>query len=296
MSFYTKKRTDKLNDLFKEKSIDAIIITDRANVKYFSGFSGSAGYLFISGDKKILVTDFRYLSQAKEEAKGFEICNILDFDLKSASMGKTLGFENMSISYREFESISKKVKSLKGVDDALVDFRSVKEKEEIESVEIASSIADKAFNHIIGYIKEGMSEKQIALELEFFMRNNGAEGISFDTIVASGKRGAYPHAKPTDNKVKKGQLIVMDYGCIYNGYCSDMTRTVALGEIDDFSYNVYQNVLKVQKECLKMVKPGAVCMDIHNYSYKALNNLYKDCYGHGKNKSKNTYSWKHYNC
>ena len=73
----------------------------------------------------------------------------------------------------------------------------------------------------------------------------------------------------------------MDYGCIYNGYCSDMTRTVALGEIDDFSYNVYQNVLKVQKECLKMVKPGAVCRDIHTYSYKSLNNLYKDCYGHG---------------
>jgi Xaa-Pro aminopeptidase len=130
-------------------------------------------------------------------------------------------------------------------------------------------------------MKEGMTEYEVSFELEMYMRKQGASSVSFESIVASGENGAMPHARPGKRKLASGDLVVMDFGCVYNGYSSDMTRTVAVGDIDKQKLDVYNSVLSVQKECVKMSVPGAYCKDIHNYSFFKLDGLYKDCYGHG---------------
>lgn len=262
--------------------LDAVIITDRNNVRYFSGFSGSAGYLIITLSYRLIVTDFRYTEQAQLQAKGFEVKNTVGFNINEyLSDNMAVGFENATILYGEYMSIAGSVKNLKPVDTMLTDIRAVKDAEEICNIQAAAEIADKAFEHITGYMCEGMTERQVALELEMFMRRNGANGLSFDTIVATGARGSLPHAEPGDSRLCRGHLVVMDYGCTVNGYCSDMTRTVAIGDISDRQLEVYDAVKRVQQECLDMVKPGAECSSIHEYSSKVLNGMYKDCYGHG---------------
>ena len=275
-------RCEKLYKAMNEANLDAIIITDRPNVRYFSGFSGSAGYLVITPSAKILATDFRYIEQAGAQTADFEIKNITDFELADCfSKGMRVGFENTSVLYSEYMRFAKKVDNLVPVDTMLTDIRAVKNDEEIAFISRAAAIADKAFDHIVGYIQAGMTERQVALELEMFMRQNGADGLSFDTIVASGTRGSLPHAEPGENKLAQGDLVVLDYGCTVSGYCSDMTRTVAIGDTSDEQLRIYNAVKKVQQECLEMVRPGAVCKEIHDYSSKVLNGLYKDCYGHG---------------
>lgn len=275
-------RCEKLYKEMEAAGLDALIITDRANVCYFSGFSGSAGYLVITGAKKMLITDFRYMEQAQLQAKGFDIINITDFDISDyITDAMKTGFENASIMYSDYIRFAGKVKNLVSVDTMLTDIRALKDEYEISCIEKAAHIADMAFDHIVSYIREGMTERQVALELEMFMKQNGADGLSFDTIVAAGERGSLPHAEPGEGRICRGDLVVMDYGCKVGGYCSDMTRTVAMGDIDSKKLEVYNAVKKVQQECLEMVHPGAVCKEIHDYSSEVLNGLYRDCYGHG---------------
>ena len=275
-------RCEKLYKAMKEASLDAVIITDRANVRYFSGFKGSAGYLVITLSQKLLVTDFRYIEQAQLQAKDFKICDVTDFDMADVvSDHMNAGFEDVSILYSQYSSLSSKVKNLVPMGTMLTDIRAVKDSEETEYISQAAAIADRAFEHIISYIRKGMTERQVALELEMYMKKCGAEGLSFDSIVATGARGSLPHAEPGDNVICDGDLVVLDYGCVVNGYCSDMTRTVAVGDISEKQLQVYNDVLRVQKECLEMVRPGARCSEIHEYSSKVLNGIYKDCYGHG---------------
>ncbi len=272
----------KLLSAMKDLSIDAFLITDMVNLRYFTGFSGSSGYALFGKNHSLLVTDFRYTEQAAEQAKDFCVYDISDFNLSSFVDDKIrVGFENKSISYLDYSRFSKDIKNLVNGDNVLEDIRSIKEPEEVRLIQKAASISDMAFEHILSYIKQGVTEKDVATELEFFMKKNGADALSFEPIVATGKRGAMPHARPEDNVIQNGDLIVLDYGCICTGYCSDMTRTVAVGDVSDFQIDVYETVKKVQEECLTMVKPGAVCSDIHNYSYRVLNDKYKDCYGHG---------------
>ena len=275
-------RCMKLLSAMEDLSIDAFLITDTVNLRYFTSFSGSFGYALFGKNHSLLVTDFRYIEQAREQAKDFYVYDISDFNLSSFVNDKILvGFENKSISYFDYSRFSKDIKNLVNGDNILEDIRSIKEPEEICLIQKAAAISDMAFEHILSYIRQGITEKDIATELEFFMRKNGADALSFEPIVATGKRGAMPHARPGDNVIQNGDMIVLDYGCMCGGYCSDMTRTVAVGDITDFQLKVYETVKKVQAECLSMVKPGAVCSDIHNYSYKVLNDKYKDCYGHG---------------
>lgn len=275
-------RTDKLYDVLKEKDIDAILVTDRKNVLYFSGFSGSNGYLVVTKTQKVLVTDSRYTVQAKQQCPGFVICDLRDFDITGIiPENAKIGFENKTISYSEYVSFSQKIKNLVPVDFELTVIRAIKDKEEIKNISYAANIADMGFSHMIDFIKEGMTEYEVAFELEMYMRKQGATSLSFESIIASGENGAMPHARPGKRKLISGDLVVMDFGCVYNGYASDMTRTVAIGDIQKEKLDVYNNVLKVQKECVKLATPGALCKNIHNYSFEKLDSLYKNCYGHG---------------
>ena len=275
-------RCKKLYQSMSDRQLDAVLVTDRHNVYYFSGFSGSAGYLVITKSDKILVTDFRYTEQAMSQASDFLVKDIVDFDI-SLYIGEdmSVGFENDTISYSEYNKFSSKIKNLVPMSSMLTDIRSVKDDYEIKCIQNAASIADRAFDHIVSHISKGMTEREVALELELFMRRCGADGLSFDTIVASGARGSLPHAEPGSNVLKQGDLVVMDYGCMVGGYCSDMTRTVAIGDISEKQLEVYNAVKAVQSDCLNMVKPGAKCSDIHAHSGKVLNAKYPGCYGHG---------------
>lgn len=275
-------RCEKLIPLLREKGLDGLLITDRKNVAYFSGFSGSSGYLLITEHMRVLVTDFRYTHQASIQTKEFEIrdsAGTKPGDIINTSLA--IGFENKSIGYDEYCRYSDVFANLRPLDDELVKLRSVKDDYEISRISQAAEIADKAFSHIITYMKPGMTEAEVALELEFYMRKNGAEKLSFDSIIASGANGAMPHATPGQKKICDGELVVMDFGCMVDGYCSDMTRTVAIGEVSDRHIEVYNDVLAVQEKCLGMLSPGVNCRDVHMYSWETLNGKYKDCYGHG---------------
>ncbi len=275
-------RCQKLMPLLKKKGLDGVLITDRNNVAYFSGFCASSGYLLITEHMRVLVTDFRYTHQANVQAKDFEIRDSADTkpgDIINTSLA--IGFENKCVTYDQYCRYSSVFANLQPLDDELVKLRSVKDDYEISCISQGADIADRAFHHIIGYMKPGMTEEQIALELEFYMRKNGAQRLSFDSIIASGANGAMPHATPGDKKICNGEFVVMDFGCVVDGYCSDMTRTVAVGQVSDRHIEIYNDVLAVQEKCLKMLAPGVSCKDVHMYSHQTLNGKYKGCYGHG---------------
>ncbi len=274
-------RTEKLKILMNKKGYNALLVTDRKNVYYYSSFFATAGYLLITAEKNILVTDFRYLEQAVCQAKEYTVCDVKDFDItKFVSDNDVVGFENESIVYSEYEFFSKKIKNLKPVDKLFMVQRGIKEQSEAENIKKAVEISDMAFEHILKYIKPGVAEKDVALEIEFFMRKQGAEGLSFDTIVATGGRGSMPHAAPTDTKIKNGDFVVMDFGCLYNGYCSDMTRTVAVGDADKKSIDVYNTVLNAQTAALNAIRAGVCASDVHKISEDIINEKYPGTFGH----------------
>jgi Xaa-Pro aminopeptidase len=252
-----------INDLIGKLSLDAVIITSKEFRRYFSGFTGSDGVLLVTPGKQHLFVDGRYTFQAREQAGKAEVteCNPYTFSFLTDFSLQRIGFEDRSISYAEFKRLSAAAPNAEfvGVSAALNELRMVKTPEELALMQQAADIADRAFSHILSFLKPGISEAEVALELEFFMRKEGAEGLSFDTIVAAGERSALPHASPTDRKIEKGDLVLMDYGCVYQGYCSDMTRTVAMGAASSEQKAIYQTVLEAQLACLDALRPGVSC-------------------------------------
>lgn len=249
-----------INEILKQKNLEAIIITSPENLYYFSGFTGGEGMLVFTAEKKYIMVDGRYTIQAKEQAIGFEVIEYKVLPYKIiADMGfNKIGFEDKTISYNSFKMMSCAMPAVTtiGVSDELNEYRKVKTVEECQNIKRAEQIGDMAFEHILPYIKPGITEKEIALELEYFMKKQGASALSFDTIVAVGERSALPHANLTDKKVENGKVVLMDYGCVYNGYCSDMTRTVAVGYADDKTKNIYDTVLKAQLAAIDSIKSG----------------------------------------
>lgn len=249
-----------INSILKSKSLEAIVITSPENLYYFSGFTGGEGLLVFTPEKKYIIVDGRYTIQAKEQTKDFEVIEykILPYKI-IADMGfDKIGFEDKTISYNSFKMMSRAMPAVTaiGVSDDLNEFRKVKSEEECKNIRRAEQIGDMAFEHILPFIKPGITEREIALELEYFMKKQGASSLSFDTIVAVGERSALPHANLTDRKVEEGKVVLMDYGCVYNGYCSDMTRTVAVGYADDKTKNIYDTVLNAQLAAIDAIKPG----------------------------------------
>ncbi len=167
------------------------------------------------------------------------------------------------------------------ISNAIKELRAVKDQKEIESIKAAQSITDKAFSYILERIKIGKTEREIALELEFFARQNGSEGVAFDFIVVSGENSSLPHGVPTDRKLKAGDFITMDFGAKFNGYCSDMTRTVALSNVCEEQQKVYDTVLKAQKMALEKIKAGAVCKEIDAIARDFINKDFCGAFGHG---------------
>lgn len=271
-------RVTAMRQKFAEKKIDAAIVGKPENVGYLSGFTGTAGMLLITHETAYLLTDFRYVEQAKAQAPGFEVVQqnargaAVDMaELLAKHGAKTVGFEGDYLTYDLFETFRKEFDgrfALVTVTGLTETIRQVKDEQEVAAMRQAAVIADQAYEHILKFIQPGLTERQVALELEFVMKRAGASGLAFDTIVASGVRSALPHGVASDKVIQSGDLVTMDFGAVYNGYRSDMTRTVMVGEPTDEQRKIYEIVLEAQKRGVAAARAGmtgkeldAVCRD-----------------------------------
>ncbi|MFC4182888.1 Xaa-Pro dipeptidase [Saccharococcus thermophilus] len=257
------EKLEKLRALFDEHHIDGLLVTNPYNRRYITGFTGTAGVAVISRDKAVFITDFRYVEQASKQVQGFEIVQhtgpIVEEAAKQvARLGiQKLGFEQEDVSYATFKAYESAVKAeLVPTSHVIEKLRLIKSESEIKILKEAAEIADAAFEHILSFIRPGVKEIDVANELEFFMRKQGATSSSFDTIVASGYRSALPHGVATEKVIEKGELVTLDFGAYYKGYCSDITRTIAVGAISDELKTIYDIVLQAQLRGMNGIKPG----------------------------------------
>lgn len=257
------KRVEKLRNTFKDRNIDGMLITSSSNRRYMTRFTGTAGAVLLSEDQAVFITDFRYVDQANEQAAGYEVVQhkgpiSKEIGKQIEKLGiKRLGFEQDHTTYAVYRTYEKEFGAeLVPVSGMVEKIRLVKDEEETQIIRDAVKIADDAFDHICSFIRPGISELDVSNELEFFMRKQGAASSSFDIIVASGYRSALPHGVASDKKIEKGELVTLDFGALYKGYCSDITRTVAVGEPSDELKKVYDIVLQAQKKGMAGTKAG----------------------------------------
>lgn len=288
-----EERLKKLLDEMKKLSVDAYLCVNIENSNhpeafYFSGFSGSFSILVIDSDKRLILTDSRYYEQVKLETQ----FTLVKFESKKSgekklfeilSNYKRIGLNFARVSQKFYENMKKNLKDTEFVDfDEIVSkLRMVKYDEEIEKIKNAIKITQKAFENSLNFLKAGITEKEFAARLEYEMKLLGAERIAFDTIVASGFRGALPHGRASEKIIEEGDLVVVDFGAIYEGYCGDITRTVVIGDIDDEKYEVYKTVERAQREAIKNMKAGMSGKEIDKIARDIINNAgYGPNFGH----------------
>ncbi len=271
-------RTDKLRALLGEN--EGVILTGYPNIFYYSGFTSEDAIIFITKYRQILVTDSRYTLQARSEAKDFEIRDITEGIEKIADLTEvdTFGFEEGVVTVAELAKYQKFGKKLVPMQDKISGLRRIKDSFEIEKIAAAEALADSAYSYVLEHIHAGMTEREVALMLEFYMRKNGASGTSFETIVASGVRSSMPHGVASDKVIAIGDFVTMDFGCKLDGYCSDMTRTLVMGKCSGRQREVYDVVLAAQKAAISAVEIGKKCSEID----KVARDIIKDA-GYGKN-------------
>jgi len=265
---------------------DAVIILTPQNRLYFTSLSSSDGVLVVTKNEALLAVDGRYIEVAKnivtdcnviliESTGGFYKNLFKKLNIKHAVVESKITIEKLNILQQAAPEVE--IASIKAVDCAIDDLRAIKDTDEASKIRCAQRACDLAFSNILDFIHEGVTEIDIALQLEFIMRKNGASGVSFETIVVSGIRGSLPHGVPLDKQIKKGEFITMDFGAIFEGYCSDMTRTVAVGKINEKQRNVYETVLEAQGAALNNIKPDAPCYEIDKAARDVI-----DSAGYGK--------------
>ncbi len=270
---------------------EAFIVYYGPNRFYLTGFKSSAGVVLITSKSASFIIDFRYFEKAKKVVKS---CNVILSDkiwqqisdiLKTDKI-KKLYVENRTLSLSEFFALKKNLSGFKISEDTALDdyiylLRSVKSENELDFMRKAQALTDETFEYILDYIRPGKTEKAIALEMEFYMRKHGSEGVAFNSIVVSGENSSLPHGRPTDRVVRQGDFITMDFGAVIGGYCADMTRTVAVGQVSEKQRLVYDTVLNAQLEAMKQIKAGAVCKDIDAVARSLIDNAgFKGCFGH----------------
>jgi Xaa-Pro aminopeptidase len=260
----------------KEKSIEAILISQPQNRRYISGFDGTAGFLLITALKAILATDFRYVLQAKRQAGAFEVLQTIGKleewlpGLAGSLVIERISFEADDISFSVYRRLRDALAaSASGIElvplEGLIEsLRAIKEPSEIEIIKKAAAISDAAMDYIHNNLQAGMKEIEVAWKLEQFLRRNGSQGIPFDIIVASGSNAALPHAKPSERVIRNGEPVVIDLGARVQGYASDISRTICPGKADDFFRETYAAVLKAQQVAIDGIKDGTSAVAADN--------------------------------
>lgn len=246
-------------------SVDGILVFQPHNRRWVTGFSGSSGVALIGRKgQPVFLTDFRYTEQAGLQCQGYEVIQhgqdlMAEINSAAQRLGlRKLGYEKDYVTVAQHEKMAAGLEGIEllGLDDFVLETRAVKDQQELELLAQAVAIGDKAFSHILGFLRPGLSERQVALELERHMQDLGAQGPSFETIVASGPRSALPHGVAGERIIQENDFVKMDFGCIYKGYCSDMTRTVVVGKADDKKREIYNLVLQSQLAAIKGIKAG----------------------------------------
>ncbi|HEY90407.1 MAG TPA: aminopeptidase P family protein [Dehalococcoidia bacterium] len=273
--------------------LSGILISQPENRFYLSGFDGSDGYLFITGDRAVLATDFRYTEQAERQAPDYEIFRIsgqvsawLPGLVSGINSGK-LGFEAENVSFNLHSRLTAALAearnglSLTPTDGVVGKLREMKEPDEIELISRAAELADTAYERVADRIQPGMTEKEIAWELERTMRESGSEGMPFEIIVASGPNAALPHHQPSMRRIQKNETIVIDMGARVGGYCSDMSRTLYMGTPDDTFRKVYNTVLDAQVAAINGISEGMSGHEADNLAREVIEQAgYGEAFGH----------------
>ncbi|GAA0352586.1 Xaa-Pro peptidase family protein [Alkalibacterium iburiense] len=256
-------RVSAIQKKLNEEGLEALLVTSSYNLRYVSGFTGTAGVSLITKEKAYFITDFRYTEQAAEQAVGFEIIKhggnpYEDVDKILQEKGiSEVGFEKDFVTFSTYEMLKDKLSAqLKPVSGLVESLREIKEEAEVETIQEAIKITEYAFEEILNFIKPGVTEIEVANKLDFLMREKGATSVSFDTIVASGKRSAMPHGVASEKKIEQGDMITFDFGCYYKGYVSDMTRTISLGDPGEELKKIHQIVLDANLRVTEAAKPG----------------------------------------
>ena len=281
-------KLEKVRAAMDARGLDALFITDELNQRYLLGYPFTDGMLLILPKAAYMITDFRYYEEAMQKAdKSFEVvmpspraafvCDVL-----RGADAHVVGYESASLSCDEFSRLEKLYAdyTFRPCGDMMAVVRQIKTPDELENMAKAQAITDAAFAHILKVMTPTMTEIEVALELEFFMRKNGADGLAFETIAVSGSASALPHGKPRNLPLQKG-FLTMDYGASYNGYCSDMTRTIVIGKADDKMKHLYQTVLSAQKAGLAAVTAGAEGYAVDKVARDIIDGtVFKGCFGH----------------
>lgn len=285
----TGGRLRRLKGLLEGQRIDAVLVTDIKNIRYLTGFTGSSAYLAVTVDKGYFITDSRYAGQAALEVKGFRIrqCQkALDLIKETVASLKveTLGFEPENLNYAAYLRIRKALKGvrLKPVPGLLTGLRVRKDRFEVERIKDSARLLDSGYEKAGELICPGVAERATAIEIETFLKMAGADAMAFDTIVASGPRGALPHGKASDKKIKKGELVVLDMGVCLNGYNSDETRTFGVGRPSLKLREIYDAVRGAQELALEKVRPGVAAKDVDSAARARIEKKgYGKFFGHG---------------
>jgi len=286
MSF---ERLEMLRKAISEAEVDALLITHPANRRYLSGFDGSSGLLLISASQAYLVTDFRYLEQAEAQAKEFTIiCRQDDLypglaEIITQNSWRTIGFEAKQLTYDSYREMEEKLKNLwVPLSDTVEKLRTVKNAAELAVMSEGAAQLDQAFSHLLTLIRPGMSERHLALELEIFLLRAGAEERSFKFIVASGSRGALPHGAASEKVMAAGEMVTIDFGAVFDGYATDMTRTVCLGQPDQWQREIYDLVKESQAAAAAAVGPQKKTKEIDSVARDIIEKAgYGEYFGHG---------------
>ncbi len=269
---------------------DCVIITSDINRRYFTGMKSSAGTLLVFSSAAYLIIDFRYIEKARKIVDNCEVIlqdklydQINDLLRKHDAKTALIESENCTVSQAELlsEKLNSEVISDSKLSSVVNQIRRFKSNEEIAKIKSAQKIAENGFEHMLNFIKAGKTEREIQLELDYFMLKNGAEALSFDTIAISGKNTSLPHGVPTDKIVENGDFVLMDFGAVVDGYHSDMTRTVCVGQPSDEMKSVYDIVLNAQMKALASAKAGIICCELDSVARDYIKNAgYGNDFGH----------------
>ena len=283
-------RLTKIRSILEDSKINGLLLTSASNRRYSTGFTGSSGYALITMQEALFITDFRYIDQAKEQAPDFKIVQhqgpIVDTvkELLDKYAINSLGFEEDFVTYALYQQFDKK---FSGVDlvplaQAVEKLRQIKDEAELALLRKAANIADQAFSYILTVIKPGMREVDVATQMENKMKELGAKGASFDIIIASGHRSALPHGIASDKIIEAGDFVTMDFGALYQGYVSDITRTIVMGQPSEKQREIYNLVLEAQLNGVNNLKAGMTGIEGDALTREIITNRgYGEQFGHG---------------
>ncbi len=290
-------RLDRLRARFSDVGVDALLVTRLPNIRYLTGFTGSAGMLLVLPDDAVLVSDGRYGEQARSQLHEAGVAPAIEIRttvaeqravLASAAAGAVrIGLEDHGVTWAQQRELADAFASVGAFDvvpaGAVVEeLRRVKDDGEVDRITAACAIADDAFAAMLPRLAEGPTEREFALALEFAMRERGATHMSFDPIIAAGPNGAMPHSRPTDRPIGRNELVVCDFGCVVDGYCSDMTRTVSVGDPGPDARRLYDLVLASQQAGRDAVGSGVECAAVDRVCRDVISDAgYGEAFSHG---------------